>query len=111
MNGEDTVKQYLDDISRINERVAKLQTAKKKRQVFIANYYLSPFKVGETVLCTVPLGMIPNERKCVIELVGMTLYARPYGNRGKLDKRHFLIAPVQDTDYSKYFKKVGDESV
>ena len=108
---EEKVKKCQADIVEINARVAKLQKYKKQRQVFIANYYLRPFKVGEKVLCTVALGSVPNERLCIIELCGMQIYARPYGNRGKLDRRHFPIAPVGDIDYSKYFKKVGGEIV
>lgn len=89
----------------IAEEIARLHDEQIQCKNEMAEIRMSPFKIGDDVMCEVSAGRTRKLQKCVIEVEEGIIYVRPYKSDGELSNRHFMIFPVNG-NYSDYFKKV-----
>lgn len=93
----------------ITHQLVALKQEQSDLEAKIANTILSPFKIGDEVICDVGFGHTPKPKICVIEVENNFVYARPILKSGECDRRHYLVTSLdRDKDYSKYFKKVEE---
>lgn len=112
MNGK--LKELNKELDRINQSIEALKEEKRKVNEEIVSIKISPFKVGDTVLCNIPSGRSVKLQKCIIEIGGVcddTVFVRPIKANGEL--RHYLVVDLYDSNVSAtdVFKKCEEERV
>ena len=90
----------------ITEEITRLHDEQTKCRNEMAEIRMSPFKIGDDVMCEVSAGRTKKLQKCVIEVEDGIIYVRPYKNDGELSNRNFVILPAFGKTYADYFKKV-----
>jgi len=110
------LKELNKELDRINQSIEALKEEKRKVNEEIVSIKISPFKVGDTVLCNIPSGRSVKLQKCIIEIGGVyddTAFVRPIKANGELSGRHYLVVDLYDSNVSAtdVFKKCEEERV